>query len=208
MEWFILLLITAGANLLVPLILIISGQQLTLSQIRKIIIINGLCVWLIVELILWGVGLSDEVSLPALLWWFAAYLLMKKKCLKQDYTWEHIYTEDNADEDNGIDTQTQEKNKHKTGIMVLSILLAISLFLNVLQLIISNEGDKLVKISAYNSEKLEFYDENIVFVIDGYGDYYFTYDEKIQATRYDDNYEYWAYNKELAKSLGYTEYRH
>lgn len=56
------------------------------------------------------------------------------------------------------------------------------------------------------SEKVDFYDDNIVFVIEGYGDYYFTYDEMVRVTRYEDEYSYWAYNKEQAISKGYKAY--
>ncbi len=55
------------------------------------------------------------------------------------------------------------------------------------------------------SDKVDFYDESIVFVIEGYGDYYFTYDEVIEVTD-GEEFSYWAYNKELAIDLGYTAY--
>lgn len=55
-------------------------------------------------------------------------------------------------------------------------------------------------------EKAEFLDENIVFVIDGFGNCYYTYDEMISATRQMDEYEYIAYNKEQAISLGYKHH--
>lgn len=58
-----------------------------------------------------------------------------------------------------------------------------------------------------NSIKVEFYDENIVFVIDGYGDYYYTYDQMEQVTQGIDEYSYWAYNKEQAISLGYKKWK-
>ena len=56
-------------------------------------------------------------------------------------------------------------------------------------------------------EKSEFLDEYIVFVIDGFGDYYYTYDEMITATKNMDEYVYWAYNKTQAISLGYKHYK-
>lgn len=51
--------------------------------------------------------------------------------------------------------------------------------------------------------KAKFLDENIVFVINGYGNYYYTYDcvQKITSG----SYTYWAYNKEAAISKGYKK---
>lgn len=52
----------------------------------------------------------------------------------------------------------------------------------------------------YTKNKLDFMDENIVFKIEGFGNYYYTYDcmmEKVNGS-----YTYWAYNKEAAISQG------
>ena len=54
----------------------------------------------------------------------------------------------------------------------------------------------------YIQEKLDFFDENIVFVIEGYGDYYYTYD-CVQKITDGEEYSYWAYNKEAAMAKGY-----
>lgn len=58
-----------------------------------------------------------------------------------------------------------------------------------------------------NSEKIEFLDENIVFVIDGYGDYYYTYDQMETVTQGIGSYTYWAYNKEQAIYRGYKAWK-
>lgn len=50
--------------------------------------------------------------------------------------------------------------------------------------------------------KIEFFDEHVVFVIEGYGNYYYTYDEMEQVTQ-GKNYSFWAYNIDQAKNLGY-----
>ena len=57
-----------------------------------------------------------------------------------------------------------------------------------------------------NSAKIEFFDENIVFVLDGYGNYYYTYDQVQQVTQ-GKEYSYWAYNKEAAKAKGYKQWK-
>lgn len=53
--------------------------------------------------------------------------------------------------------------------------------------------------------KLNFYDENIVFVLRGYGNYYYTYDEVQQVTQ-GKAYTGKAYNKEQAIGLGYQPF--
>lgn len=52
----------------------------------------------------------------------------------------------------------------------------------------------------YVREKLKFMNDNIVFKIDGFGNYYYSYDcmmEKVNG-----NFTYWAYNKDAAISEG------
>lgn len=56
-------------------------------------------------------------------------------------------------------------------------------------------------------EKAKFLDENIVFVLDGYANYYYTYDQVQQVTQGVDEYTYWAYNKEQAISRGYKKWK-
>lgn len=56
-----------------------------------------------------------------------------------------------------------------------------------------------------NEEKLEFFDENIVFVLEGYGNYYYTYDQVQQITN-GESFSYLAYNKEAAIAEGYQAY--
>ena len=52
-------------------------------------------------------------------------------------------------------------------------------------------------------EKAEFLDENIVFVLEGYGNKYYTYDCVQEIT--DGEYSYWAFNIDAAKSQGYKK---
>lgn len=55
----------------------------------------------------------------------------------------------------------------------------------------------------YINDKLDFFDEKIVFVLEGYGNKYYTYDcvQKIV----DGDYTFWAYNVEAAIVKGYKE---
>lgn len=57
---------------------------------------------------------------------------------------------------------------------------------------------------TYTSDKLDFFDENIVFVIEGYGNYFYNYD-CVQKITDGEEYSYWAYNKEAAISKGYQK---
>ena len=52
----------------------------------------------------------------------------------------------------------------------------------------------------YVREKLKFIDDNIVFEIEGFGNYYYSYDCMMEKVN--DNFTYWAYNKEAAISTG------
>lgn len=58
-------------------------------------------------------------------------------------------------------------------------------------------GDKDVD---YIEEKLEFFDDNVVFRIEGFGNYYYSYDCMLQKVN--GNYTYWAYNPEKAAVEG------
>lgn len=68
---------------------------------------------------------------------------------------------------------------------------------------VKDENFDLLLENSELSIKAEFLDENIVLVIEGYGNYYYTYDcaEKITGG----SYTYWAYNKEAAKANGYKK---
>lgn len=58
-------------------------------------------------------------------------------------------------------------------------------------------GDKPV---YYIKNKLNMMDENIVFRIEGYGNYYYSYDCVMKKTS--GEFTYWAYNKEAAIANG------
>lgn len=62
-------------------------------------------------------------------------------------------------------------------------------------------GDKSAE---YIKNKLEFYDKSVVYVIEGYGNYYYTYDCMIKKVG-NDSFTYWTYNPEAARDEGYKE---
>lgn len=67
---------------------------------------------------------------------------------------------------------------------------------------ISSENLSLMQTNSLNSKKIDFLDKYIVFVLDGYGNYYYTYDQMQQVTQ-GKTYSFWAYNIEQARDLGY-----
>ena len=71
---------------------------------------------------------------------------------------------------------------------------------------LKKEKEDLEEKIRKNNEKINFYDKNVVFVIDGYGRYYYTYDQMEQVTQ-GTSFEYWAYNKEQAIDLGYKKWK-
>ena len=133
---------------------------------------------------------------------------------------------------NSENTQAQKTNKSKTiksGIkwfmfFLIFFLLVFSAICNINQYaknkelnkqietleneVVSNEEENDISFSEWsdakiNSEKAKFLDENIVFVIGGCGDYFYTYDEMMNEIEGKGELSYWAYNKDLAIGKGY-----
>ncbi len=71
---------------------------------------------------------------------------------------------------------------------------------------LSLENTSLKLTNSKNSKKIQFFDENVVFVLDGYGRYYYTYDQMEQVTQ-GKSFSYWAYNIEQARDLGYRAWK-
>ena len=71
---------------------------------------------------------------------------------------------------------------------------------------LSSENTSLKLTDSKNSRKIKFFDENVVFVLDGYGRYYYTYDQMEQVTQ-GKSFSYWAYNLEQAIDLGYRAWK-
>lgn len=284
------LFITICAYLLIPAILCILRKELTLSQIKRIAIVNGICVWLIVMIIRISAGV-DGTSYAVVLWSYVAYFLMKRFCQKKSDDIRPInkqakpevpnsvesvrcslsyegekrtpggsYRFDGKDfrtpanetaleqdiapvveeveasfpdaispmtredlenaQDNNM-TQEDEKTERESSVkwvpLFLTILLLVfSVICNISQGVriaeLEKEPDYFVSYpdDYYdNRDKAKFLDESIVFVIEGYGDYFYTYDEMMNVMEDKGEFTFWAYNKELAIALGYiAAYRH
>jgi hypothetical protein len=74
------IVITAVAYLVIPVLFCTSKKQRTEKQIKKIVAINGICIWLIFMIIRISVGI-EGTSAAVFLWSGVAYFLMKKFCL-------------------------------------------------------------------------------------------------------------------------------
>ena len=72
--------ITAAAYLIVPLLIVIMGKSLTISQIRTITIINGICVWLVFAIIRENEGIEGSGA-AVFLWASVGHAILKKCCL-------------------------------------------------------------------------------------------------------------------------------
>ena len=220
------ILITAVAYLTVPVIFSVIGyksnHQYSLSIIRKIVIINGACVWLIFQIIRINAG-DTGTSSAVFLWSAVAYWIMKKILLKDrakdevpinPYVegYEEVYEDDLV----SLFQSAKKARKYKVAIVVMSFLLALSLGLNVYQVIVQSElvdeVEYQVSIQSeleyeleqsqekleQSQEKLKFFDEYVVFVEDDDTLFYHTY----ECERFKGEY-FWAYNINLAIDNGY-----
>ena len=135
----------------------------------------------------------------------------------------------NKNEYIGVNNKDKKiKRKMKTAIIILSIVIAIEtiamVILGVCQFITfnnekgdlegklrtanyfktyySNTADELKNENSKLKSKCYFFDKYVVFVIDGYGNYYYTYDQMEQVTQ-GKQYSFYVYSYKEAISRGY-----
>ena len=218
------LFLTICAYLFVPTIFCICRKKFALSKIKLIVILNGICVWLVFRIMFIDVG-SNINSAAVFIWSTVAYWLMKKYCLKTsddgEPTKKFVITQVKKTNIENIQTQKPKKKRKALVfvVIVLSIFLIGSVICNITQYASNEQMNKqiaeLEKEPEYivnypdvyyeNTEKAEFLDENIVFVIDDYGNgnYFFTYDEMMSAMKDQEEFYFRAYNKQFAINEGY-----
>lgn len=192
------LFITAVAYLIVPIIFCIIGyktyRSYSIKTIRKIVIINGACVWLLFQIISISAGETDA-SPAVFLWSAVAYWLMKKfLVINTAEDKEPIQQQtDNDHTDLVVLTQyfLNKEKKYKIAIVVISVLLVLSLGLNLYQAGLTAEYET-------NAEKSEFIDEFVVFIEDDNTNLY----HKYECNRFKGDY-FWAFNIDQAISMGY-----
>lgn len=140
------------------------------------------------------------------------------------------FKEDDEDEDEEDDEYYCYVHKGIITSVVVIILILIGIVIwfgnkiNNLEVIIENKNkqynslkvDETYYKDKYNEylekmklaeEKINFYDDAIVFVIEGFGRYYYTYDQMEIVTQGIGEYNYWAYNVEQAIAKGYRAWK-
>lgn len=71
---------------------------------------------------------------------------------------------------------------------------------------LNGENKNLKKqIDEYEAE-IDFYDEHVVFVLEGYGNYYYTYDQ-VQEVTDGKRFSFWVYSNLSAKEEGYVPWK-
>lgn len=100
MDFMASLILTAFVYLFVPVILLvapITDRTWSLSTIKKIVIINGVCCWLLIAIVSIETG-GNGAGAAVFLWSWVAYKMLKKK---------FVTTKPNTDTD-----KPQEKNEY------------------------------------------------------------------------------------------------
>ena len=200
------LFITVIAYLFIPTIFCIvehnKHHSYNLKTIKKITIINGACIWFVLQIIRFYSG-ETEVSISGvLLWSFVAYWMMKKFLLEKDIE----LKSDEAENNEKIEFEIVDKNKKerslKAPLIIVSILLVLSFALNLYQLGIKSDMEDSITQSnnerIKNSEKLVFFDDYVALIEDDGTEWY----HKYECRRFKGE-DFWAYNIAQAENLGY-----
>ena len=170
----------------------------------------------------------DGTSAAVFLWSAVGIFLMKKYCIKNpddnktveksEPVKKYVITKVKKINSANIQAKKQKQKKKKRLLffvnITFSILLIVNVACNIIHYVKNEESpnqieeQETVTFSEWSNakkatEKAEFLDENIVFVIDGYGDYFYTYDEMMIVTAGKGEFSYWAFNKDQAINLGY-----
>ena len=188
---------TAIAYLIVPAILCIVGyntkRSYSLKTIQKIIIINGGCLWIIFYAMQYFIiGETKPSVSAAFIWSVVAYWIMKKILLEKD-----IKSENNDEIEFEIVDKNKKAGSFKIPLIIVSILLVLSLGLNLYQIVIKSDI-KNNKELEQNRNKLDFFDEYIVLVENDNTNWY----HKYECYRFKQR-DFWAYNIDQAENLGY-----
>lgn len=193
------LFITVIAYLFIPTIFCIvehnKRHSYNLKTIKKITIINGACIWFVLQIIRFYSG-ETEVSISGvLLWSFVAYWMMKKILLEKDIELKSDETENDEKIEFEIVNKKEKNRSFKIPLIVVSILLVLSVALNLYQLGLNNQRDEE---RIENRDKLNFLDEYVVFIEDDSTNWY----HKYECYRFKGR-DFWAYNIDQAENLGY-----
>lgn len=82
-------LITAAACLLVPAIFCIKKKRLLTKEIKRIVWINGGCVWLLLQILTLALGGKPNSGIAVFLWSGVAHWLLRRNCALDDKQYMH-----------------------------------------------------------------------------------------------------------------------
>lgn len=69
---------------------------------------------------------------------------------------------------------------------------------------LNGQNSTLNNLNSKNLKKISFFDKHVVFRIEGFGNYYYTYDCMIKKVG-NNKFTFWAYNIEQARDYGIRE---
>lgn len=198
---------------------ILKTENYTNEQIKKRCIINSIVVFTIIYI--YRLIRFEDYKInpsPAILWFFINYSIFTrkkkpKKAKKKKKADEYIDM-DNLSMDFIDKKKPKIKNlkekKYKRLFIIFVILFSISIIINLFQYLnytfINEEYEYELRNNNTLQEKVDFFNDNIAFVIDKNSNYYYNYD-CLQSVMNGKEYSFWAYNKKQAINRGYKEYK-
>lgn len=226
-EYFLLdLIITIFAYMFIPFCMFFKrSQNYTIKFKKNFLIANSVVIafgFVLLRYMLMP-DANDVISVaPALLYYFINYGIWGKNNLDD-------VTEETKKDKKYLTHKLNFNifNSKKIFIVVITILTITIIIESVFIIKKQNYADELKKetislketVESSNNSRIEllkeniilrnksnFMDEYIVFVLEGYGNYYYSYDCMKEVTE-GKEYSFWAYNKEQAISKGYSEYK-
>lgn len=202
MDLIIFLILTASAYLIVPFICLLiahtTRRWYSLATIKKIVNFNGIGVWLSFRIIEIASGGDVTPGAAAFLWSGVAYIILKKYALREE---PEESESENTEATNSFSSEAKKEKQRNDPIVIISILLALSIALNIYQYCATPELDNNIinqKLDFFDEQKLEFFDEYVVFVEDDGTNLY----HKYECDKFKGDY-FWAYNTDQAIDIGY-----
>lgn len=225
-EYFLLdLIITIFAYMFIPFCMFFKRSQNYTIKFKKIFLIANSVVIAFGFVLLRYMLMPDANAVnsfaPALLYYFINYGIWGKNNLDD-------VTEETKKDKKHLTRKLNFEflNINKVFIIVIIILTIIIIIESVFIIKKQNYADELkkeiesleetiqsdneayfdlLKENIHLTSKSNFMDEHIVFVLDGYGIYYYTYDCMKEVTE-GKEYSFWAYNKGQAIGKGYKPF--
>lgn len=198
---------------------ILKTENYTNEQIKKRCIINSIVVFTIIYI--YGLIRFNNNKInpsPAILWFFINYFIFtrkkKPKKIKKVKKVDEYIDMDNLSTD-FIDKKKpkikkSKEKKYKKLFIVFIILFSISIIINLFQYLnytfINEEYEYEQRNNNILQEKVDFFNDNIAFVIDENSNYYYNYD-CLKSVMNGKKYSFLAYNKKQAIYKGYIEYK-